>query len=108
VRPLIEGLGGELLLDFTRAMNSSEAWCTRDELVALLGQTVGVKAARGLVDDAAARCGVAGARLEYQQAEAILTDLSRSPGLVGITAQLAKSRLRMEAVRRRLGAMVGS
>lgn len=87
-------------------MTSSEAWYTREELVALLGQTVGDNAARGLVDGAAVRCGVAGTKLAYPQAEAILADLSRSPGLVGITAQLAKSRLRMEAVRRRLGAMV--
>ncbi|HEU4410122.1 MAG TPA: hypothetical protein VFS43_33010 [Polyangiaceae bacterium] len=87
-------------------MTASEAWCTRDDLVALLGQTVGARAARGLIDAAAARCGVVGARLAYPQAEAILVDLSRSPGLVGITAQLAKSRLRMEAVRRRLGAVV--
>lgn len=63
------------------------------ELVGLFAPSLGVAKATEIVDRAAAQLGF-GARVTLAQAVQVLGHLGREPGIVGITARLAATRLK--------------
>jgi len=72
-----------------------------DRLIGMLAEAVGEPAARAAVSAAAASCGLDANTLTAEEEQEVIARIARSPGLIGITAQLIGARLRLEVVRRR-------
>ncbi len=70
----------------------------RSELVSLLSATIGHEPATRVVGHAAHSLGFERPRLTREEALATLEHIATEPGLIGITARLAKSRLRARSV----------
>ncbi|MGK3993494.1 hypothetical protein [Sorangium sp. So ce1024] len=77
--------------------------CERAELVELLGRTLGSAAAADVIDREGKRLGLTGAILPLDTAYAVLESLAAMPGVIGTAASVARTELRVAAVRRRLG-----
>jgi len=76
--------------------------CQLDDLVDLLGQTIGLIQARTLVRDVASSMGLEVTALRPSDTDALLDKLAAMPGFVGIAAQMARTRLRLAALQRTL------
>lgn len=63
------------------------------ELIDLLAPAVGLDDAQDAVEYAAAKLGIPSGSMSAGQALALLDDIAAGPGLVGISARFAKSRL---------------
>ena len=70
----------------------------RGELIMVLAATIGEDTARRVVMDAIQVLGIEGAVFSREQAFAALDRIGLHPGLVGITARLAKTRLRAKTM----------
>ncbi|WP_438030834.1 hypothetical protein [Sorangium sp. So ce233] len=77
--------------------------CDRAELVELLGRTLGSAAAAEVVDREGKRLGLKDASMTLDTAFAVLDALVAMPGVIGTAASVARTELRVAAVRRRLG-----
>ncbi len=84
-------------------MSAGSSAHDRAELVELLAATLGHESALRLVAGAITALGFGGPLLTYEQALAALEHLAKMPGLPGITARLAKTRLRARRVASRDG-----
>lgn len=76
--------------------------CQFDKLADLLAETLGPSQARTLLRDAATALGLRSADLSPDDADAVLRRLAAMPGLVGIAAQMARTRLRLAVLRHNL------
>ena len=70
----------------------------RDEVGAYLGATIGEETALTVVEEAARALGTTDVWLTRDQVLAVFEHIAQSPGLVGITARLAKSRFRAKTL----------
>lgn len=73
---------------------SSQSDHDRLELIKLLSETIGEDTARRVVYEATETLRIEAGRFSREQAFAALERIAGEPGLVGITARLAKTRLR--------------
>lgn len=82
-------------------MNSAtrlESRWTLGELIPLLSQTIGEDKARDVIVEAARRLQLSLADgLHEQDVLSLLDDIAASPGIVGITARFAKSRVHLRS-----------
>lgn len=74
-------------------MTATEGVMGRPEVAALLAQSVGREKAQEAVDTAAADLKLAPGPLRRDDVLAVLEHLARHPGLLGVTARFARSRL---------------
>jgi hypothetical protein len=81
---------------------NSSLRCERAELVHLLGRTLGSTVAADVVDRVGAELGFRNAILPIEAAYEVLDTLAASPGVLGTAASVARTELRVAAVRRRL------
>jgi len=72
---------------------SSRTTISRRELGALLSKTVGDAKALSLVDEAATKLRLTSDHYSMDEAMNVLEHIAEIPGLVGVTARFAKSRL---------------
>jgi hypothetical protein len=63
------------------------------EIASRLANTVGMEKSREVVAESMQRLGLTAPQLDRDQASALLDDLARDDGLVGLTARFAKARL---------------
>jgi hypothetical protein len=73
----------------------SEKTRPRRDLVKLLASSVGVEKARECVTGAAHELGLASEELTQRDALSVLEHIAGQPGIVGITARFAKSRVHL-------------
>jgi hypothetical protein len=66
---------------------------TSARIVELLAPTLGWEKGAEMVASAQSRLGMSGSTLTYGQAGILLDELGRTPGMVGISARFARSRL---------------
>ncbi|WP_438002529.1 hypothetical protein WME89_26485 [Sorangium sp. So ce321] len=76
--------------------------CERAELVELLGRTLGSAAAAEIVEREGERLGLKDASFPLEVAYEVLDSLAAMPGVIGTAASVARTELRVAAVRRRL------
>jgi hypothetical protein len=79
---------------------NSSPRCQRAELVALLGRTLGNTVAADVVDRTGAELGFHDAALPLDAAYEVLDALAASPGVIGTAASIARTELRVTAMRR--------
>ena len=70
---------------------------TRDDIVDMLGRTLGRETSEAAVDVAARSLGIRGQSYDRAQALALLEYVATTPGLTGVTARFAKARLILKA-----------
>ncbi|WP_437738411.1 hypothetical protein [Sorangium sp. So ce1335] len=80
----------------------STSRCERAELVALLGRTLGNAAAAEVIGREGKRLGLKDATVPLDTAYAVLDALAAMPGVIGTAASVARTELRVAAVRRQL------
>lgn len=68
---------------------------SRGEVIKLLSQALGHEKATDVVAQAAFRLGIRREILDKSQALSVPEQIAQTPGLVGITARFAKSRLHL-------------
>lgn len=73
----------------------SEPGVSRGDLAKLLAQALGNEKASDAVNKAAQKLGLRRDVLDKDQALSVLEQIAQTPGLVGITARFAKSRLHL-------------
>jgi hypothetical protein len=73
----------------------AEPGVTRADLAKLLAQALGNEKALDAVSKAATKLGIRRDPLDKDQALSVLEQIAQTPGLVGITARFAKSRLHL-------------
>lgn len=73
----------------------AEPGVTRADLAKLLAQALGNEKASDAVNKAAAQLGIRRDPLDKDQALSVLEQIAQTPGLVGISARFAKSRLHL-------------
>ena len=76
--------------------------CERAALVELLGRTLGSAASAEIVEREGERLGLKDASLPLEAAYEVLDSLAAMPGVIGTAASVARTELRVAAVRRRL------
>lgn len=77
--------------------------CERAELLEILGRTLGRDVAADVVHRAEEKLGFGEGDLPLEAAYEVLDALSTSPGVIGTAASIARTELRVAAVRRSLG-----
>jgi hypothetical protein len=77
--------------------------CERADLVELLGRTLGSDVAADVVHRAEEKLGYGAGALPLDAAYEVLDALAASPGVIGAAASIARTELRVAAVRRSLG-----
>ena len=73
------------------------------DLAQMLAPTLGLEKASEVVNGAASELGVKRETLGREETHQILDRLGEAPGLIGLTASLAKSRLHFQRASRHLG-----
>ena len=73
----------------------SDSTVSRADIARLLSQALGNEKANGTVNKAAQQLGYRRELLDKNQALTVLEHIAQTPGLVGITARFAKSRLHL-------------
>lgn len=73
----------------------TEPGVTRADLAKLLAQALGNEKAVDAVSKAAQKLGLRRERFDKNEALSVLEQIAQTPGLVGITARFAKSRLHL-------------
>lgn len=73
----------------------SDSTVSRADIARLLSQALGNEKAHGTVNKAAQQLGYRRELLDKNQALTVLEHIAQTPGLVGITARFAKSRLHL-------------
>ena len=73
----------------------TEPGVSRADLAKLLAQALGNEKASEVVQKAASKLGIRRDPLDKGQALSVLEQIAQTPGLVGITARFAKSRLHL-------------
>jgi hypothetical protein len=73
-----------------------------ERIIELLARSVGTAAATTALGAAAKAYGIDLERMSFDEEQIVLQRIAESPGLIGITAQLAGARLRLEAVQQRM------
>jgi len=68
---------------------------TRDDIVELLATSIGEDTARSLVDGSVLRRGIDPQAITKQEALDVLEDIAAEPGLAGVTARFAKSKVHL-------------
>ncbi len=68
----------------------------KSQLIGLLAPSVGEEIAQRMIDRALSELGVDGTAINREQAMRVLERVAQEPGLLGIVARLAKSRLRTD------------
>ncbi len=66
---------------------------SRESLIAMLASALGQAKATDLIDTAARKLALSSEPYDHNQAITLLTEIGEAPGLVGVTASLASSRL---------------
>jgi hypothetical protein len=75
----------------------ADALLQEDELVAIMGQTLGDAAARAVITTTMGELGIGRGALTVERALELLEALAQQPGIVGMTAMFAKSRVHLGA-----------
>ena len=70
---------------------------TKSEVADMLAQTVGEEKARQVVDAAAQELGLTSPSISQSEAKLLLGKISEQPGIVGMAATFAKSRMHFTA-----------
>lgn len=83
-------------------MKSAQRGGGYDRIMRLLAEAVGQPTAHAAIVAASAACGVQVDGIDEQQVQPILRKIAEAPGLIGVTAQLAAARLRLESMQIRL------
>jgi hypothetical protein len=83
-------------------MNPSESSVTEvriEDLVAVLGASLGDDKARETLTEAVRTLGLDPARMSREQALSVLEHLTETPGIVGVTSRFGRSRLMLQWAR---------
>ncbi len=78
---------------------SNQHGVSLDELIAVLGQSIGEDKARHTLERAAVATGIDVGTMNRPQALAVLEHVADSPGIVGVTARFGRSRLMLQWAR---------
>jgi hypothetical protein len=73
------------------------ATIARSELAKMIAGTLGDEKARAAVASACTAAGLTAESLSWEEALAVLGRIAETPGVVGITARFAKSRMHLKA-----------
>ena len=68
---------------------------TAADLADMLARTLGDEKAKAIVDDAIGKMGFSAAEISRPEALALFEQISAQPGIVGISARFAKSRVHL-------------
>ncbi len=76
---------------------SSQGQYSREQLIGLLSPSLGLERSREVVELTQVQLRLPSQGMSREQAEAVLTSLGQTPGLVGIVARLALAQLKTQA-----------